>query len=226
MSINQFVDSNTQAISLARKIREDVLQLLWEQEFVVISVPGGNTPKLFYELFFAFNLPWGRIFLVLNDERWVPFNSARSNEAMLYRIISQSDAMLSNRVALYHSEKAISDQAKELTQKLFIKGAIDICVLGMGDDGHFASLFPGMNNLESALSLAEDPAIIVAEHPLLDEPRVSLNLSAIATARHHYLLISGRQKLNIFQNRDDRKEKRMPIDHLIAEVDIQVYYTD
>ena len=94
------------------------------------------------------------------------------------------------------------------------KKPFDITLLGMGEDGHFASLFPDMINQNEAFDLNASPKILITPpqgNPLI--PRITMNLSLIMESLNIILLVKGKAKQNIFEKA--KKEKKFPIHYLI-----------
>ena len=115
-------------------------------------------------------------------------------------------------------EKAQNINFFPLTEKFLsnteFKKPFDITLLGMGEDGHFASLFPDMINQNEAFDLNASPKILITPpqgNPLI--PRITMNLSLIMESLSIILLVKGKVKQNIFEKA--QKEKKLPIHHLI-----------
>jgi 6-phosphogluconolactonase len=145
-----------------------------------IAVSGGGTARACYEALAARGgVDWSRVEVLVGDERWVPVDHDDSNEGM-----ARAELLDHVPVAAVHSMRGAGDTPEEaaaaydgLLRRL---GAVDLVHLGMGPDGHTASIFPGSPTLEEAERL------VAAAEPGLEphHRRVTLTLPGIATARH------------------------------------------
>ncbi len=178
MTLIEFKTYYQQSMSLAKNVAEDIEKLLLEKEVVNVCLPGGITPVLFFKFLRQMLLDWKRVRIFLNDERWVPLDNSLSNQAMLQANFKLNLAASVDVVPFYQETLPIDKAVEKFNQKIDSLMPLDICVLGMGDDGHTASLFPSMPGLSSALDDKAAPALIIANVPEKEEQRVSLNLSA------------------------------------------------
>jgi len=166
-----------------------------------LALSGGTTPAPIYEALGRLDLPWSKVQLTLTDERWVPVEDLASNEAMVRRTLLQGPASAARFVALKCN--AATPEAAEIQ----IDGALrtltqpfDLVLLGMGDDAHTASLFPGAVGLEAAMDL-NGPLKARAVHPAIDGPaRLTLSLPALLQSRQIILLLKGAAKWAIYRD--------------------------
>lgn len=219
-----YVDFDSQSIALAEQVADDLAMHLEKKSAATLSVPGGSTPAGFLQHLSQQDIDWSRVFVVLNDERWVPLDHEQSNEAMIRKTLQCNFAESVNIVPLYNAEET-SEKAVEtfnVNQAQYL--SLDVCVQGMGEDGHTASLFPVMQNQAEALDAEALPSLIIARVPD-KELRVSLNLSALLSAEQHYLLIRGEAKKEVLKKASREKTTQWPISYLTAATEINVYYS-
>jgi 6-phosphogluconolactonase len=153
-----------------------------------IVVAGGNTPRGAYER--AAGEDWSSATVWFGDERCVPPDDPRSNYAMVRDALLRKAHPAVHRIA---GELGAADAAAAYEQELREAGSpeFDLVLLGLGPDGHTASLFPGQSSLSERQHLA-----VGVEHAGLEPfvPRVTLTLPALASSRRIVFLVSGAEK--------------------------------
>jgi 6-phosphogluconolactonase len=153
---------------------------------VRIVLAGGTTPRRAYELLAATAVPWGRVEILFGDERCVPPLDAESNYAMALTSLMRTAVPASvHRIPAELGAEA----AAALYEPIVAAAPLDLVLLGLGPDGHTASLFPGAPAL-SATSLV----VAVHDAPKPPPDRVSLTLVALRSARRALVLATGREK--------------------------------
>lgn len=232
ISWHNFTSLQTQSLALAQRVSEDLKRCLDAKKKATLCVPGGNTPALFLEALSQIECDWSSVTVLLNDERWVPLSDAKSNLAMLQSKLQQNKAKEAKLIGfcppLENAHMEREQFLKRFNTQYFKESeplCIDVCVLGIGEDGHTASLFPNMPDLSRALDTSLPPALISADPPN-KEARVSLNLSALLNAQNHYLLISGKAKQYVIQREQATQIEQYPIGHLISRTSLAIYYSD
>lgn len=166
---------------------------------------GGSSPGPVYDLLSTLPLPWDQIAVTLSDERWVPPTSPDSNERQLRERLMVGAAAAARFVPLWShaptAEEAV-EAAEAAVAELF---PADVVLLGMGEDGHIASLFPGSPVLEEGLDPLGGSFVIAvpAGDPAPAMARLSLTLYALKQAFLILVLVSGEAKRRIIEDRDD-----------------------
>ena len=189
---HDFVDPEALAQALAQAIANDLRAGVEARGAALLALSGGNTPRRFLEILAQQSLDWSRVTVTLADERWVPPSDARSNERLLRETLLRGSASMAKFVPLYVA--AVDPEAAQATiaaniAKLSLP--FDAVVLGMGLDGHCASLFPGGDHLAEALRADSDTRVLPMRAPEATEARVTLTLSALVSTRAMYLNIEG-----------------------------------
>ena len=163
-----------------------------------LAVPGGTTPGLMLKLLGESDAPWGLVAVTLTDERWVPPISPRSNQKLLGETLFHGAAAAAEFVPLYGGggEPAQALHAVNLTLEQ-VALPLDVAVLGMGDDMHTASMFPGALGLEEALAPDAPPAVAIRA-PGAEEPRITLSARVLRAAERH-VLIQGHDKMRALE---------------------------
>jgi 6-phosphogluconolactonase len=165
-----------------------------------LIVPGGKTPARFLTLLGQRDLDWACVVATLSDERWVPASAPESNEGMLGRTLMAGKAAAAKFVSLYADTASPEESVAIVEERLAaFTLPLDVVVLGMGPDGHFASLFPNDATLAAGLDLTATPRCLAARG-LADGPhRLSLSLSFLASARRIFVFATGQAKLTIWE---------------------------
>lgn len=183
----------------AERLLELGNQALAERGAFHLALAGGTTPRGLYALLGseAARLDWSRVHLYFGDERSVPPEHRASNyrmvrEALLDRL---SAAPQVHRIAgELAPQRAAADYAALLRRHLPADG-FDLVLLGLGPDGHIASLFP------DGAALHQRQQTVVADYvPKLDSWRITLTLPALNRARHVMLLVSGAHKADVLRH--------------------------
>ena len=188
------------AISVARKLSAATAS--WGEASLVLS--GGRTPLPLLQALRAEPLPWAKITVTLADERFVPVDDVASNERLLREVLLQGPAAQAPFIGLRGTANTPEQAATEAWQRLtLVERPFDVVVLGMGDDGHTASLFPGSPGLAAALDATAAPACLVMQAPVAPHTRLSLNLPALRQTSQLYLHFTGEAKWRVWAGADD-----------------------
>ena len=189
----------------AQALASEIDQVLAQRDRAQIALAGGETPKATYRLLGQQHLPWDRVDVLLGDERWVPSEDPSSNARMLRETLM---AELPGSKACLHPvptqlaspEQGVAAYA-DLLQQLCgdFPPVLDVVLLGLGDDGHTASLFPG-----TAVPEVRDRSVTLGEGKGL--PRVSLTAPTLSAARRVVFLVSGAGKVQALQRLLDPEE--------------------
>lgn len=217
--VEVYPDAEQAAVAAATAIADWLAAGLDENGRASFVGTGGSSPGPVYDLLATLPLPWGQISVTLSDERWVPPASPASNERQLRDRLLVDEAAGAAFVPLW-SDAATAEEAAEAAEAavadLF---PADVVLLGMGEDGHFASLFPGNPALEEGLDPLGGSFVIAvpASEPAPAMERLSLTLYALKQAWLTIVLIRGEAKRRIVEDRDD-----LPIHALFRAADMPV----
>ncbi len=160
-----------------------------------LAVAGGRTPVPLFRALRDAPLDWARVAVTLTDERWVPEEDAASNARLLRAELLQGRAGAARFFPLYDSSATAGEAVNSIWQSLQeMPWPLDAVVLGMGEDGHFASLFPDNPQLGRALDPDGRPGCVAMLAPAAPASRISLNLAALRQTRRLFLLAGGRAK--------------------------------
>lgn len=213
----RYPDRECQAKELAASVAASLANAIDQRGRASLVVSGGTTPADFLEQLRAQSVPWSKVTVTLTDERWVPAGHPRSNEAMVREKLLRGTAAAAELVGLTTDHDRPEEAEETLSRRIAeIVRPFDVVVLGMGTDGHFASLFPDSPAVENGLE-APPETLCVAVHPAGQEPRISLTLPAIQGAIRVILLIAGSEKWRVWEEARERSRRRLPIDWLLRD---------
>lgn len=210
-----YKDREQAAAGLAARVAEELRAALARKDRALLAVPGGSTPAGFLQALSRCDLDWSRVDVLPTDERWVPEDHPRSNAALLDRTLLIDEAGAARRLPLYadaaDQEAGIARVERALIETLGPAPRPDVCVLGMGEDGHVASLFPGGDRLNEALDPDGRRLVLAMRAPGAAEPRVTLTLPLLAGAGSLHLLIFGDAKRSVLARAAEARPAEMPV---------------
>jgi len=223
-----YPDKTSWADAAADKIADQLTEGVAQRNVASLIVPGGSTPRPIFERLNAMPLNWSRIQVGLTDERWVPASHADSNENLVRRTLLRGEAKAVQFHSLYNGARRPSGGLKVTeASMLTMARPFDIVLLGMGTDGHFASLFPGIPQLNAGLDVNNSAMCLAIDTPQSGYPRISLTMSALLNAKLILIAISGRLKRTVASQALGGKATT-PIASLLAarKDDLEILWTD
>lgn len=221
----RFADPDALAHALVETVTRQLRSSLAQGRSASLVVPGGRTPLPFFRQLSQAPLQWDRVYVTLTDERWVDVNDPASNERLLREHLLQDAAARAQLVGLRGAPATQGDAADptagatQAWQRLaVVQRPFDVVVLGMGEDGHFASLFPGDAASIAGLDMTQPPGCIAAHASAAPAQRVSLNLSALLQTQQLLLLVTGERKWQLLQHEQvETTSLHLPVHELLAQ---------
>lgn len=199
--------------TLTAEIGARMEQRLAKSGSFTLAVSGGRSPIPLFERLADLNLDWSRVRIRLVDERYVPPEDADSNENLVRRHLLTGPARRADFHGLYLAgadiEAAVSVANADFQTP-------DIVLLGMGEDGHTASLFPGARQFEAAVH-PDAVSYLHVTPPRAPHERISMSLAALRICRQRILYISGTSKFQVLREAERSVTPRLPISFLAAE---------
>ena len=217
-------------VRLAQDIAQRLSAAIQTRGFAVLSVSGGKSPVALFEALRVIDIDWSRVRVTLVDERCVPRIHPDSNALLVQTHLLQDLAAKAQLVFMVTSAtdplESPTTQANAAGMALNAAGAADVLVLGMGADGHTASLFPEAPNLAEALDLRNTQTCMAIElkHPPANAPyaRITQTLAQILSARHIVLPLSGADKLHTLQHAWPHATPKLPISFVLQQTQTPV----
>jgi 6-phosphogluconolactonase len=160
-----------------------------------LVVSGGKSPVAFFQALAQKPIEWSKVCISLADERWVPTEHADSNAGLLKRYLLQGPAEKAGFFSLYRPTTTLDEAAAATDEALKELPRIDVLILGMGDDGHTASLFPDSPNLAEALNPDTERRCLPMLAPSTPHQRLTMTRPLLSAATTKILSISGQAKL-------------------------------
>jgi 6-phosphogluconolactonase len=209
-------DPVTLATALAHAVAADLREALKLRGTALLAVSGGNTPRGFLRALSRERLEWSKVGVTLADERWVAPDDARSNAALVRDTLLQGDAGQARFVPLFaHAPDPESGLAEVAARVAALPLPFDAVVLGMGLDGHTASLFPGGDNLAAAMRYDAPERVMPMRAPAAPEPRITLTASTLVATRRLYVHIEGLAKREVLRLALEPGGESLPIGALL-----------
>ncbi len=216
MNKTDYANRDEAAQGIATAIIEDLKGLLTAQETVTVAVAGGTTPAPIFDILAQADLDWARVNIMASDERWVPETHERSNAQMIRARLITGSASAAAFIPFYSESQSPEDGAKALSKSI---ETVDLVLLGMGEDMHTASLFPGTVGLDEGLA-PDAPTFVVMRPASQPEARISLSARVLNAAKSKHLAIYGSGKADALAKAQELPPKDAPIAAVLSEMHV------
>ena len=178
-------------------------------------VGGGTTPERSFDLLSEYELDWDKVQVALSDERWVPNDHDDSNERLVRESMLKNAASAGHILPIFKTGLSADERSEELQSRKPENG-FACAMVGMGIDGHFASLFPDADCLSEGLQLNNSRFYIPVRTNASPHPRISMTLSALLASDEVLLFFFGEEKLAVYDNAHT-VDKTYPITALVEQ---------
>jgi 6-phosphogluconolactonase len=205
----EFENTSALDIALAEKVVALLSADIEARGAASLVVSGGRTPMGFFHLLSQQLLDWSAVTVTLADERWVDADHQDSNEKLVRENLLINEAHQGQFISLKNAAVNAVDGESECEQALAATGQFTVVILGMGDDGHTASLFPGADALALGLSMDSGRTAIAVTPAVAPHQRMSMTLPRLLDTQQLIIHISGSNKqavLQAAQSGDDAEE--------------------
>jgi 6-phosphogluconolactonase len=212
--------------SFARRISQLLNAGIEETGRASLVVSGGRTPAALFDALSKANVDWQNVDISLADERWVDVEDDASNEKMLRKTLLKNRAAEANFIGLKTLHSDAAEAVEQCTNNLAqMRTPFDVLILGMGEDGHTASLFPCSSEVGEGLDLESGKSYIAVKPTTAPNQRMSLTLPALVNSKKVFLHLTGDSKKQVLEQAiagDD--EAAMPIRAVINNASVQLMW--
>ncbi len=196
-------DRESLAQALGESIAERLAHAIALNSAASLVVSGGSTPAPVFAYLSAVDIDWSRVSVTLADERWVAPGHKDSNESLVRNTLLVNKASVASFIPLYRNGLSVEQAIDPVTRDLQgMSIPFTVVILGMGGDGHTASLFPDApaDELSHAMALGSRDMVSVMHPPSQPLTRITLTRAALLNAEHRYLHITGSDKLVVLNS--------------------------
>lgn len=217
--------------ALDRQLAEDVAVRLSHaisaRGAATLVVSGGSTPRGFFALLSLQPIRWSAVTVLLADERWLPGDHPDSNEKLVKDCLLVNDAAAASFISLTGQGEDAVTAAAGMDKMLAALAPFDVVILGMGEDGHTASLFPQAANIAEGLALDSGKTCIAVAPVTAPYQRISMTLPRLLNAAHVIIHITGNTKKALLESaRIARDQQQLPINAVVqqSQTPVTVYW--
>ncbi|MBU2871601.1 6-phosphogluconolactonase [Colwellia sp. E2M01] len=212
-TLTEFSTRNELDLSLAQTVSGLLDQAIKKNGKASIAVSGGSTPKGFFNELSQSNIAWEQVTITLADERWVENDSVDSNTRLVHENLLQNRAAAAKFFHLKRGEEfsveTLNDLNLEANSTVL---PLDVLILGMGEDGHTASLFPCSEQIEQGLSIDNKDALLKVTPKTAPHERISFTFSALSQSENIFLHLCGENKKTVLEQAQESENIfEMPI---------------
>jgi len=216
------------AADLTHRMAELIVHLLDEgiqrRGRASLVVSGGTTPVALFDVLSGADLTWEKVVISLADERWVDTGSPDSNEYMVRAHLLKNKAAAARFIGLKTTDGTAEAGETVCAMRICqIPAPFDLLLLGMGDDGHTASLFPGATVLPEALDMTSDRVCMAVSPPAAPHDRMTLTLPELLNSRRIFVHIVGEKKRQVYETAiAGESPEEMPIRAILGQKKMSV----
>lgn len=231
--IHTYTDKSELTIEFCKYLNNKIQELSKTKNKIHIALSGGNTPKIIFELLakeYATVIPWEKLHFYWGDDRCVPVEDSESNYGEAKRILFDHISIPQDNIHAINGENDPKIEAVNYSEVLkknlpFENGlpCFDINILGIGDDGHTASIFPYNIELFKSFNVCE-----VAAHPVSGQKRITITGDTLNNAKNIVFLVAGKNKSEVFKHiyNKEKEAKNYPSNFIEAKNGILEYFMD
>jgi len=220
-------DSAEELVTIfSQRISDTLRQAISEKGSASLIVSGGSTPLPLFKSLSKRVLDWSKVTISLADERWVSSDDPASNEKLVRDNLLQGEAAVANFISLTTKDKDATDAVNTVTARFNdVSIPFDIVILGMGEDGHTASLFPCSEQLEQGLDVNRPDMFIATQPTTAPHQRMSLTLRALVSSANVFLHLTGEKKLAVLADAlENANDMQKPIKAVCDKASVELMW--
>jgi len=219
MSEHNFGNTNALDAALAQRVAAQLTAAISERDYATLVLSGGSTPKGLFAHLSKTPLAWDKVTILLADERWVAATHADSNERLVREALLTDCAAAARFLSLVGHYPNIDINLVAVNSALATLDQFDVVILGMGTDGHTASLFPCAAELEAGLKTDADALMVTPT--TAPHQRISLSKQRLRNTALGLLHIVGDDKREVLAAAiNDGDKHAYPILNFVAEAPV------
>ncbi|NQY36977.1 MAG: 6-phosphogluconolactonase [Alteromonadaceae bacterium] len=196
--INYFKQRELLDAKLAEEVAGLLSQAIAEKGKASIAVSGGSTPKGFFKALSEKDIPWNKVTITLADERWVNIDSDASNTRLVHENLLQNKAQSAK---FFHVKQGglLCDETLAYLNLAANTSLLplDVLILGMGEDGHTASLFPCSDQIKQALSVDNTNSLMKVVPKTAPHERITFTFASLSQSKATFLHLAGAAKKDV-----------------------------
>ena len=218
--LRKFENASALNVEFAEEIASKLQQGIDQNGSASLLVSGGNTPKALFNVLKSKDIDWSRVFIALVDDRWVELDDSASNETMVRDNLLQDKAESATFVGMKTEHNDAFEAVATVTNNLsVIPTPFDVVILGMGEDGHTASIFPCCDQLEEGLSTTAP--ILASEPQTAPHQRMTFSKAALLNSKQLYLHLVGESKEAVLKQVTQLNDERLaPINAFLGQTNV------
>ena len=222
MQFHQYNDTKALNQEFAKRLVTLLKEAIAERGRAYLVVSGGRTPTALFNALSEAELAWQNVTILLADERFVPVDAPDSNERLVKANLLKANAAKAEFISLYATAATAEESIAKVLPRIASLPRFDAVILGMGEDGHTASLFPCSAELNAGLS-ADAPALIAVNPTTAPFQRISLSLPRLLDTQHLFIHLVGPGKLAVLKRAQAGTDvTSMPIRAILQQPDVDV----
>lgn len=224
--VSLFATNEKLVTQFGREIIERLSKAISDKGQASLVVSGGSTPKSLFQFLSEQDIDWSKVTITLADERCLPQAHENSNARLLRENLLTNHAAKATFIPLYEDDESASYAAEHATKKLSSQAAYDVLILGMGTDGHTASLFPEASNLSDALA-SNAPSCMAIDPVTNDMLRVTQTKQRLLNSNWIVFHLVGENKIDTLNAvLADTDKTIYPSSHFIhqTETPVDIYF--
>ena len=219
-----FPDRRRLFVALCQDFQDRLGEIIRKRRKASLALAGGTTPGPLYEALSNVPVAWEKVSITVTDERWVSPEDPASNEYLVRDLLMRRRAAGATFVPLKTNHAKASGGAGIAEKRIAPIMPFDICLIGMGPDGHIASLIPGAEGYAAAAdpNTTKKLAGIHAPGAAGSPERMTLTIPGLLSSRRIVVLFMGQDKMNVF-NEAKAGEGSSPLKELLAQKKVPVH---